>query len=154
MAVTTTTVMILLAASAAASAYGSHRQGQAAKKQAEGQARVSEEQAARARVVAGQQEEDFRRRQKAAAARVRAAAGGRGIDPSKGSSLLSAEDFAAETELMSLRIREGGLVTATRLEQQADLTRRAGQAAATAGTIEAGASLLSGAGRSARILKG
>jgi hypothetical protein len=189
MAITTTTLAVMTMVAAAASAAGSIAQGAAAKKQAkqqasiqeaqgraqqqqaESQAEISRQQAERERQVAAQKEGDFRKQQRAAAAAVRAAAGARGIDISTGSPLLSAADFAGETAAQALRIREGGEVSATRLEQQADLlqhsgrssriissaeassTRSAGSAAFTAGLIGAGTSLLGGGLRTARILK-
>lgn len=150
--ITSTTVAILAFASAAVSAVGSIVQGKAAQKQAEAQAEISRQQAERERVVAGEKEGDFRASQRRAAAAVRAAGGARGIDISVGSSLLTAEDFSRQTTRQALRIREGGEIRATRLDQQADLLRAKGRAASTAGIIGAGSSLLSGATRSASIL--
>ena len=175
MAITTTTIAIITAASAIFSAVGSIAQGQAAARQAEAQAEasarqaeaqatISRQQADRERQVSEQQEQDFRTRQRRAAAAVRAAGGARGVDVGVGSPLLSAEDFIRETELQALRIREGGEVRSTRLEQQASLlTARAGSlrgigrlessAARTAGLFGAGASLLKGGTRVASILQ-
>ncbi len=142
------------------SAYGALKQGQAAKetgklqeKLADQQATVTEQQAQSERVVAGQQEGDFRRQQSALMARRRAILGGSGIDQATGSPLLVSEDFRRETELQALRIRAGGEISATRLEQQAgfqrfqgSLLRFAGDNALVAGRIRAGSSLLTGAG--------
>ena len=61
--------------------------------------------------------------------------------------MLVSEDFAGEVELQALRIRSGGEVRATRLEQQAQLTRFKGRQARTAGFIRGGALLVSGAGK-------
>ncbi len=166
---------ILSAGAAVVSALGSIATGratgkqaqaetEAAAKQSEAQAEISRQQAERERLVALQQEEDFRKRQSRAAATVRAAGGARGIDISVGSPLLSAQDFARETELMALRIREGGEVQSTRLEQQATLlSAQAGSfrtigslrssAARTAGFLGAGSSLLKGGVRVASILQ-
>ena len=152
MAITATTVAILTAVSTVVSAVGSIVQGRAAQKRDESQAEISRQQADRERQVAGEQEGDFRARQRRAAAAVRAAGGARGVDISVGSPLLSAEDFSRETTIQALRIREGGAIRATRLEQQADLLRAKGRAAATSGIIGAGSSLLSGAARTAKIL--
>ena len=175
MAITTTTIAIITAASAIFSAVGSIAAGQAQARQAkaqaeasarqsEAQAEISRQQAARETQVSAQQEEDFRSRQRRAAAAVRAAGGARGVDISVGSPLLSAQDFIRETERQALRIREGGEVRSTRLEQQAALLgARAGSlralgsskasAASTAGFFGAGASLLSGGIRTASILQ-
>lgn len=153
MAITSTTVAILTAVATVASAVGSIVQGRAVQKQDESQAKISEQQAERDRQVAGEQEGDFRARQRRAAAAVRAAGGARGVDISVGSPLLTAEDFSRETTRQALRIREGGEIRATRLEQQADLLRDRGRAAATSGFISAGSSLLRGAARTASILQ-
>ena len=175
MAITTTTIAIITAASAILSAVGSIAAGQAAAnraeaqaeasaRQAEAQAEISRQQAERETQVAGQQEGDFRARQRRAAAAIRAAGGARGIALNVGSPLLASEDFIRETERQALRIREGGEVRSTRLEQQASLlTARAGSlrgigrlessAARTAGLFGAGASLLKGGTRVASILQ-
>ena len=175
MAITSTTVAILTAVSTVVSVVGSIAAGQAAASQAkaqaeasarqsEAQAEISRQQAARETQVSAQQEEDFRKRQRRAAAAVRAAGGARGVDISVGSPLLSALDFTRETELQAQRIREGGVVRSTRLEQQASLlSARAGStraigalessAARTAGFLGAGASLLKGGTRVASILQ-
>ena len=152
MAVTATTVAIMVAASAAISAAGAISSGIAARDQAKGQAEIDEQRAERERQVAGQQEGDFRKRQLAAAASIRAAGGGSGKEMGSGSPLLSAIDFTKETERQALRIREGGEIRGTRLEQQASLLRDAGKAKQTAGFVKAGSSLLSGGFRSASIL--
>ncbi len=139
-------------------------EAEAGARQSEAQAKVDREQAAREKLVASQQEGDFRLRQSRAASSIRAAAGARGVQVDVGSILLSAEDFARQTEMQALRIREGGEVRSTRLEQQADLlTSQAGSirslgssrasAARTAGFFGAGTSLLSGGFRTAQILQ-
>lgn len=153
MAVTTTTAAVLVAATAAISAGGAIASGVASKEQAEAQAKVEKQRANRERALAEQRERDFRRRQSALAARVRAIGGARGIDTSTGSSLLASTDFQREVELQANRIREGGEVSATRLEQQAGLLESAGRSALVSGGIQAGSSLFSGFGRSAQILR-
>ncbi len=152
MAVTATTVAVMVAASAAISAAGAISSGIAARNQAKGQAEIARQQAERERQVAGQRETDFRDNQRRAAAAVRAAGGARGIDIGSGSPLLSAIDFTKETEQQALRIREGGEIRSTRLEQQANLLLDAGKAKQTAGFFQAGTSLLGGGIRSASIL--
>lgn len=141
MAIASGTAALLAAGLSAVSAIS---QGQAAKKQANFQAAVNEQQAARERQVAAGEESDFRRQQSALLAERRAALGKSGIDISKGTPLLTASDFAAETELQALRIRSGGETQATRLQQQAALTRAGGKAAQRQGFFRAGSSLLSG----------
>ena len=122
-----------------ASAVGTISAGQAAKRRGKFQAAVATQQATRERQVAAGNERDFRKSQSAKLASFRATAGNL-----TGSQLLSAEDFAGETELNALRIRDAGEVRGTRLEQQASLLTSAGKSAATAGFIRGGASLLTG----------
>lgn len=142
-----TGIEIALIAGAAVSAVGAVQQGQAQQAQANLQAEIAGQQAAQARQQAAAREEDFRRNQSRVLAARRAALGASGVDPQAGSPLLVAEDFASEAELQAFRIRAGGEVTATRAEQQANLLRFQGDAAARAGFTRGGALLVSGAGK-------
>lgn len=142
-----TGIEIALLAAAAVSAVGAVQQGQAQQQQANFQAEIAGQQAAQARQAAGAREEDFRRNQSRVLAARRAALGSSGVDPAAGSPLLVAEDFASEAELQALRIRQGGEVFATRAEQQAELLRFQGRAAARQGFTRGGALLVSGAGK-------
>ncbi len=119
-------------------------QGIAAEKQADFQATVGRQQAASARNVAAASERDFRKSQSANLAMFRAAMGASGVQTGTGSPLMAIGDFAAETELQAQRIRAGGEVTATRLEQQAQLIGSAGDQAFMSSLFGAGASLLTG----------
>lgn len=130
---------------AAASLGGTVLQSRAASKQAEFQSAVQRQQADRERQIAAAQEEDFRRQQSRLLASSRAARGASGVQSGTGSPLLVAEDFAAETELQALRLRAGGDTQATRLEQQAALTRQGGRSRARSG-------LLSGIGRTSLLI--
>ena len=142
-----TGIEIALIAGAAVSAVGAIKQGQAAKQQGGLQARILTQQATSEREQAAGREEDFRRNQSRVLASRRAALGASGVDPSTGSPLAVSEDFAGEVELQAQRIRAGGEVRGTRLEQQAALQRLSGRQAATAGFLRGGSLLLSGAGR-------
>ena len=133
-------------AGAIVSGIGAIRQGQAAQQQADFQSAIMQQQAERERLNAEAAEEDFRRRQSRLLASRRALLGGAGIEAGEGSPLLVSSDFAGETELQALRIRSGGELSATRLEQQAGLERLRGRAARTAGFTRGGALLLSGVG--------
>jgi len=62
--------------------------------------------------------------------------------------------LAAESEFEALRLRAGGELRATRLEQQAVLERAGGAAASRAGFMRGGALLLSGAGSAFRTRRG
>lgn len=139
---------------AGVAAYGAVQQGQAANAQAKYQATIANQQAQSAREQAGANEQAFRQKEARAAATRRALLGGTGIDTSSGSPLLTSEDFAGETELQALRIRNGGDIAATRLDEQAGLDRLAGANAETAGYFRAGSSLLSGIGNAALIQGG
>jgi len=119
-------------------------QGVSASQQAGAQAKINEQQAASQRQISEAEADDFNRRQSAVLAQRRAEGGASGIDLGTGSALLAAQDFAAETSLQALRIRAGGRIKASRLEQQAALTRRAGQNALFGGVLRGGSQLLSG----------
>ena len=132
------------AVSAAVAIVGAVQQAKASKKQADAQAAIDDERARIERQNTAFREDDFRRAGSRDFATRRAALGGSGVSLSEGSPLLVSEDFAGETELQALRIRRGGETVATRLNQQASLTRSAGSAKQTAALLGAGrrASLL------------
>ena len=138
---------IFAIAGTALSAFSAIQQGRAAAQQSAFQAGVLRQQAERERLQAASDEEDFRRRQSRLLSSRRARLGASGVDPAAGSPLLVGEDFAGEVELQALRIKTGGEVRATRLEQQAGLERFRGRSARRAGFIRGGSLLLSGAGR-------
>lgn len=142
-----TTLALLTTISTGISVVGTLAEASATADQADFQAATQRQQAIREREVSAQEEEDFRRDQSRRLASRRAALGASGIDPSSGTSLLAAKDFAAEAELQALRIRSGGATTATRLEQQSALSSAAGDSARTTGFIRAGSSLLTGIGK-------
>ena len=121
------------------------QQGRAANVRAQFQSDVAKQQADRELLVARQTEEDFRRDQSRLLASRKAGLGVSGVESTSGSPLLASEDFASEVELQALRLRSGGELRATRLQQTASLFRAQGQAARTGGFIR-GAALLTGAG--------
>lgn len=141
MAATTTG---LLLAGTGLQTFGVLSAGSAARRQGNFAARVNRQQAARERELSVQEERDFRKTQSAFFAERRAALGASGISASTGTSLTVAADFAAEVELNARRIREGGRVRATRLEQQASLNRLAGRNAQRRSRFRAGATVLGG----------
>lgn len=144
---TATLALIASAAGSAIAAAGAVQQGQAANAQSRFQAQVLQQQADRDQEIAKINADDFRRQQSGVAAAGRAAAGGKGVTSGTGSSLLVAEDFAAESELAALRIRAGGDTSALRLRQQAGLVRQQGRSLRTAGFVRGGSLLLTGAGK-------
>ena len=137
----------------AVSTVGAIRQGKAASAQSNCQAGILRQQATRERQQAKADEGDFRRRLDRLFAARRAGLGASGVDPSTGSPLLVSEDFAAEVELNALRIRSGGKLRGTRLEQQAGLEQFRGRTAQRAGFFRAGSLLITGAGKSFTQLK-
>ncbi len=147
MALSAATIAMIAAGVTAA---GAVSQAQDVKQQTKFQSRVQEQQADQERLIASLAEGDFRKRQSALFAEARAGFGKSGVEMGSGSPLLASEDFAAETELQAGRIRAGGEMQATRLEQQAELTRRAGRTAQRQGYYRAGSSLLSGYAQSQR----
>ena len=140
-------IITALAAGTAISAFAAVQQGRAANAQAQFQSDVAKQQADRVEVESRQAEEDFRRNQARLLASRKAGLGVSGVESSSGSPLLASEDFASEVELQALRLRSGGELRATRLEQQASLFRFRGQAARQAGFLRGGSLLLTGTGR-------
>ena len=138
---------VLLAVGAGVSTIGAIQGGIAAKKQAELQAKFLGEQAKSEEQLAIENEALFRRQQSRVLASRQAGLGGTGIDPSTGSPLAVSQDFAGEVELQARRIRAGGEIRATRLEQQAQLQRISGRSLLTGGFLRGGSLLLSGAGK-------
>jgi hypothetical protein len=134
-------------AGAAVGAVGSIQQGQAANKQGKLQSAFLHQQAESERQAAAARESDFRKSQSRVMAARRAALGASGVVQSTGSPLLASEDFAGEVELQALRIREGGEVSSTRLQQQASLARLQGSQAQIGGFLRGGSLLVSGAGK-------
>ena len=141
MAVTTTTLAVIAAVGAVTSAVGAIRAGNAAKNQADFQAKVAQNQATRAKQVAASDADAFRRARSRDLATLRSQKG-----ELQGSTLLAAEDFAAEAEVNRLNILQGGDINSQRLNEQAGLFRTSGKNAQTSGFFRAGASLLKGAG--------
>lgn len=142
MAITTTTMIVMGVMMA-----GSMMAAQAQQKQAKTEANILREQAERERQQAAADSQEFKDQQARVLAQRRAVMGGSGVDLSTGSPLLAAEDFAGEVELQALKIRNGGDVRSTRLEQQAGLTIMKGNAAAQQ-------TMFSGLTRSASLLAG
>jgi hypothetical protein len=137
-----TTATYLAVAAVAVSAAGAVASGISAKQQADSQSKVLRQQADRERLQSEADEKEFRDQQQRLMAKRRAVLGGSGVDLSSGSPLLASEDFAGETELQALKIRNGGDVRATRLEQSAAITGVKGDAALAGGFFRAGSSLL------------
>jgi hypothetical protein len=142
-------VLALSAVSSITSAVGAVQQGKQQRQAYNYQAEVQEQQAQEERIATATNEANFKEEQRRLLARRRAVLGASGVELSSGSPLLVSEDFAGETALQALRIRRGGEVRATRLEQQANLSRYQGRAAKSGGYARAGSTLLSGLGKTA-----
>lgn len=135
---------ILSVASGVLGAIGQQRQAEAQAQAAEFQAKTLEQRARSEREAAAAEAQDFRRQGSRARAASIARTGGSGVEADTGSPLLVDEAFVKDVALGSSRIRHGGEVRGTRLDQQAGLSRSQAGFARQAGGIQAGTSLLSG----------
>ncbi|MDJ0944244.1 MAG: hypothetical protein QNJ30_12300 [Kiloniellales bacterium] len=144
--------LFLALAGTAAAAAGTVVQGVAQANQSEFMAEIAEQQAERERRIAARQAQDFRREQSRLGARSRARRAGSGV-AGRGSALLVEEDIAAETELGALDLLNNGLVSATRLEQQARLERMAGRSQRDRALLSGTSTLLSGAASDLRTFR-
>jgi hypothetical protein len=128
-------------------------------KQAAGQAKFQAGVASNNAIVAQQQadraaqqgridEGDFRRQQSDLFATRRSLFGGTNVDDTKGSPLAVSKDFAGESELNALRVRNQGQVNVNTRDQQsqASLFGQKARSAATNSAFRAGGQLFSGAG--------
>lgn len=137
----------------AASVAGSIQQGKQQEKVAEYNAAVAEQGAIAEEQKAAYEEEAHRKKVKSILSSQQAAYGATGVDM-EGSPLLVMEDTAAQGELDALAIRYGGDVAAAQKRSQANLYRMQGKNARTAGYINAGTSLLTGAANIGNSLYG
>ena len=129
------------------SALGAARQGEA---MAEGQkfaAAVQRQQAEQARLQGLSDEAAYRSATSRKLASRRALLAASGVEPGEGSPLMVSEDFAGEAELNALKLRANAGISATRLKQQAVLSRFEGTNARRSGYGRAGALILSGLGQ-------
>jgi len=133
----------------AISAVSAIQQGQAANQAAKTQAEIYRQQAERERQDAANREDDYRRAASRQLATRRALMGASGVEAGEGSPLMVSQDMAGEAEYQALRVRSGGEVQATRLEQQAALARAEGRNKQRGSYFRAGASLLRGASSAA-----
>lgn len=92
----------------------------ASRRQSRRQARAARDQAQREQEIAADEENDFRRRQRRLLATRRAGTAASGLSLA-GTPLLIDDATLAEIELNAERIRRGGAIRSTRLEQEAGL---------------------------------
>lgn len=131
---------------AAVSAAGAIAAGQAQADAAEFNADMAQQQAERERQIAERDSDDYRRRNSRLLATSRARRAGSGVT-SQGSPLLVDEATAAEIELGVQDILVGGAASAYGYRQEAALSRARARSARTGGYLSAGATLLTGAGK-------
>lgn len=132
----------IAAVGAIASAVGTIGGGIMQARQASQQAAVQRQQAEFARKQSEIDAREFRRRQMRLLGSARAARGASGVDLLSGSPLLVDDDTIEEIVFNTERIRRGGEVQATRLEQQASLTSASGSSALAGSVLSAGGSFL------------
>lgn len=152
MALGSTALAVMAGVTAAVSAAGSISQGQAAASTGRARSDLLRQQADRERKQAEADADEFRRRQSRLLATQRAGFGASGV-AFEGTPLLVGADTAGEIELQAQKILAGGLSEASALETEANFARTSGRQASTAGFVGAGASLLSGAARSASFFE-
>jgi len=140
-----TAILILLGLGTALSAVGMIRSGQAQEKAAEYNAQVAERQATVATQKAAYEEEMRREKGRKLSASQRAAAGATGVTMESFSDIFA--QTALDTELDALAIRYGGDIGSSMYRSEAVGQRFTGTQAKKAGTISAGATLLTGAGK-------
>ena len=119
---------------------------------------VAQQQADRAAQQGRIDEGDFRRQQSDLFASRRALLGGQDIASGSGSPLAVTRDFAGESELNALRVRNQGQVNVNTIQQQvrdqrsqSSLFGQKAKSAATNSAFRAGGQLFSGAGSIAKI---
>lgn len=129
----------------AVSAMGAIAQGNAAAASAKYNAAAQEQQARAEKDAASAEAQDYRRQNNAQVAAARAARMASGVTMA-GSPLMVEEATVREIALGSARLVNRGAQRATRLRNEAELSRMNAKASRTAGYLNAGSSLLSGFG--------
>lgn len=133
---------IMSVASGVLGAIGAMQSAAAQKAAADYNARVMEQQAEAERDRAGAVASDFRRRNSFQVATARAERAASGIQFA-GTPIMVDTDMVQEIELGASRAAHEGEMRANRLKNEAELSRMQGRAAKTAGSINAGRSILS-----------
>lgn len=147
MAAATTVFLVAAAVGTAISAASAIKQGQAQAKAQRFQADLAERDAQRARALATADATEFRRRRSRDLGVQRARYAGSGIDITSGSPLGVQLDTAKEIGFQAQKILAGGEVKGQGLDLTAGLSRVTAREAETAGFINAGTTVLSGAAR-------
>jgi len=110
--------------------------------QARSQAKVMEQQASFERAQAQIDADEFRRRQRRLLGTARATRGATGVDLLSGSPLLVDDDTIDQIVFETERVRQGGDIRATRMEQQAGFTRASGASDLAGSVLSAGGTFL------------
>lgn len=103
---------------------------------------IIDQQAKREREVANLEAERVKENNDAALGRQRALLAANGVTLNSGTSIMLQSQSARNANFDERLVRAGGVVRATRLEQQAGLERSSGRGAAIGGAFRAGATLL------------
>lgn len=146
-------LIAITALSAIAGAGGALYSGAKQQEAADYNAAVAEQGARAAQDKASYDEDIHRERVRKLISTQRALYGKSGVEIS-GSPLLVLEDTAGQGELDALAIRYGGNVNAAQQKSSATLSRMQGSAARTSSYIQAGTSLLTGAGSAIKYNNG
>jgi len=142
-----TALLVVAAVGVAISAAAAAKQGQAQAAAQRFQADLAERDAQRARALARADEAEFRRQRSRHLGVQRARYAGSGIDLTRGSPLGVQLDTAKEIGFQAQKILAGGEVKGQGLDLSAGLSRVTAREAETAGYINAGTTVLSGAAR-------
>jgi hypothetical protein len=129
------------------SAFAQQRQGEVAAQIGGYNASIFNQQANQAQAEAAARADILRRDNERKMASTRAAYAAAGVDPNQGTPLDVMEDQATEAELQRRLVLYQGDTAAMSLRQRAALASMGGAAAAEAGTMAAGTTLLTGATR-------
>jgi len=145
------TAVAITAVGTGLSAYGAYEQGKQAEKMAEYNAAVERNNALQAQMEAQVAAKAKRKEAEAMNKRQRALYAKAGVVAGEGTPLEVLAETAMDMELEALEIERFGKVTAQKHRDQAAIDIYSGKAAKRAGTLNAGATLLSGLGSMAEM---
>ncbi len=143
-------VVAVIAVGALASAGTAVYSGEQARKAQSYNADAMEEQARAERMKADYEASILKRNAEKMRARMRLNYLSSGVDISEGTAMMAMAEDAKQAEMDFQAIRYGGNAAAIRAKQEARMARYQGASAARAGYINAGSSLLTGAGQAAQ----
>lgn len=143
-------VVAVIAVGALASAGTAVYSGEQARKAQSYNADAMEEQARAERMKADYEASILKRNAEKMRARMRLNYLASGVDISEGTAMMVMAEDAKQAEMDFQAIRYGGNAAAIRAKQEARMMRYQGASAARAGYINAGSSLLTGAGQAAQ----